>query len=313
MINEQEVLSQELHAPARKNYRRRKVVTLGPNETLQIDIVDMSKLASKNKGYKYMLTVIDTFSKVAHAVPLKTKSGLEVANAFEGILKTLDPPVKLVHADEGKEFLNANFESLLKKYNIKMYNTYSGLKASIVERFNRTLKTKMWRKFTELNSHNWLKILPQLIEDYNNTYHRTIKTKPSHVYKDIPAVRKLLKVEKSANKNSKFKVGDIVRVSKVRGIFAKGYLANWSEELFKISEVKTSVPVTYLLEDLAGEPLQGAFYNEELKKTKIPDYARIEKIIQRKTINGIPMVRVKWKGYENKFNSWLPLSETVKL
>ncbi|KAF2345825.1 Chromo domain-like, partial [Trinorchestia longiramus] len=99
------------------------------------------------------------------------------------------------------------------------------------------------------------------------------------------------------------KTGDIVKISKSKGIFEKGYKFNWSEELFKIKKKISSDPVTYCLEDMAGEEIKGSFYNEEL--SKIPNYARIEKVLNKKSINGLTYLRVKWKGYDNRFNSWV--------
>jgi len=311
MTSEQQILANELHAPARKHFETRSVVTLGINDLWQADIVDMQELATKNKGYKYILTVIDTFSKVAYAFPLKTKSGVEVTQAFRGLFKQAAP--KHLHTDEGKEFFNQNLKPLLKEYNVNHYHTYSKHKASIVERFNRTLKTKMWKEFTRLNTQHWVPLLPELIEKYNNSYHRTIKMKPIEVQKHENKVKVLLRTEKNANSLSKYKVGDIVRVSRSKGIFEKGYKFNWSEELFKVSEVHTSTPVTYSLVDMRNEPIKGTFYNEELKKTKIPDYARIEKVIAKKKVKGQLMLRVKYKGYDNSFNQWIPVNDTLLL
>lgn len=310
MKDEQSILANELHAPARKHFETRKVVTLGINDLWQADIVDMQELSTRNKGHKYILTIIDTFSKIGYAIPLKTKSGEEVTNAFSTLFSTVSP--KNLHTDEGKEFFNKNLKKVLKQYNVNHYYTYSKHKASIVERFNRTLKAKMWKEFTRLNTHNWLSIIEDLVDNYNNSYHRTIKMKPTEVKNNVDKVKSLLSVDKNANRNSKFKVDDIVRISKSKGIFEKSYKFNWSEELFKVSKVNTSVPVTYSIVDLNNEAIRGTFYNEELKKTKIPDYVRIDKIIARKKVNGVPMIRVKYKGYDNSFNQWIPLSDTQK-
>lgn len=308
---EQNILSKELHAPARKNYPKRKVVTLGINDLWQADIVDMSSLSSKNGGIRYILTVIDTFSKKAYAKPLKTKSGEEMTEVFADVLSDGIP--RHLQTDEGKEFFNSKFQALMKKHNINHYNTYSYLKASVVERFNRTLKSRMWKEFTRLNTQKWIPMLQKLVDSYNDTYHRTIKMKPSQVKNNVDKVRNLLKVDKKENVDSKFKVGDIVRVSKAKGIFEKGYTFNWSEELFKVNTVKTSVPVSYVLVDMGDDPIKGTFYDQELKKTKIPDYARIDKIVQRKVHKGRKMVRVKWKGYDNKFNTWELAKDIEKL
>ncbi|MCI0557607.1 MAG: transposase family protein, partial [Nitrososphaera sp.] len=180
-MNEQKVsLVKELHKPARKNYQRRRVDIRGLDETWQADLVDMSAYAGVNKGHKYMLTVIDTFSKYAWAVPMKTKSGKDTAAAMESVLRRGRVP-KNLHVDQGKEFYNSNFESLVKRYAINLYSTFSNLKASICERFNRTLKNKMWMQFSLQGNYKWIDALSDLVSAYNNTKHRTIRMKPKDV------------------------------------------------------------------------------------------------------------------------------------
>jgi Integrase core domain len=129
-----QVLVDELHKQARKNFKRRHVIMKGINDTWQIDLVEMIPYAKYNKGYKYMLTVIDNFSKVAYAVPLKTKKGEEVSEAMEKVFKESKSHPKNIHSDLGKEFYNKNFKELMKKYKINLYATFSGMKAQICER-----------------------------------------------------------------------------------------------------------------------------------------------------------------------------------
>lgn len=317
-MEEQVQLANELHKPARKNYPRRQTLTFGIDDLWQADLVEMHELASKNKKYNYMLTVIDTFSKQAFAIPIKNKTAQAVSQAFEGILKHRKP--NNLQTDQGKEFFNKAFQDLMKQHKINHYHTFSNKKAAIVERFNRTLKGRMWKKFTELNSHNWLDILDDLIEEYNAGYHRTIKRAPVEVNKSNEGeVRELLqqkpqKVESNkTTKITKFKKGDIVRISRAKGIFDKGYKFNWSEELFKIRKVLETTPITYHIEDMSGEAVEGCFYNEELLKTKLPNYARIEKVLRKKIVDGKVYLRVKWKDYDNKFNSWILQEESIKL
>ena len=312
MKNEQAQLASELHKPARKNYPRRQTITFGIDDLWQADLVEMHELASKNKKYNYMLTVIDTFSKQAFAIPIKNKTGQAVTEAFEGILKKKKP--NNLQTDQGKEFFNKTFQNLMKQHNINHYHTFSNKKATIVERFNRTLKSRMWKKFTELNSQNWLDILDDLIKEYNASYHTTIKRAPNEVNKSNEAmIRELLEKPKTQPTKPKFKIGDIVRISRAKGIFEKGYKFNWSEELFKITKVLKTTPTTYSIEDMSGEKVDGCFYNEELQKTTIPNYARIEKVLRKKIVDGKVYLRVKWKDYDNKFNSWILQDDSVKL
>ena len=174
-------IARELHKPARKRFQRRHVVTKGLNDLLQMDLVEMIPYSMQNKGYKYILIVIDVYSKYVWAKPLKNKTGMEVAKNFELILKQLPSDPKLVQSDQGTEFYNKIFQKLLKQHNIKHYSVYSTMKACIAERFIRTLKNKIYRLFTEKGTHKWIDLLPTIIKQYNNTIHSKTKMKPVDV------------------------------------------------------------------------------------------------------------------------------------
>jgi len=165
----------ELHRPARRHVGIHEIY-----DTWQADLVDMSAYAKVNRGYIFLLTVIDIFSKFAWAVPTKTKSGSDVTAAMRSVLEQGCQPRRL-HVDQGKEFYNATFKNLMEEYNIRLFSNFSNLKASICERFNRTLKTKMWKEFSFRGTYKWIDILPDLVSDYNNTKPRTIKMKPKDV------------------------------------------------------------------------------------------------------------------------------------
>ena len=144
--------------------------------------------------------------------------------------------------------------------------------------------------------------LDDIVSEYNNTYHRTIKIKPTDVTDNTHG-----DFTKDVNdKDLKFKVGDHVRISKYKNIFPKGYTPNWSEEVFVVSKIKNAVPWTYVINDLNGEEITGTFYEKELQKTNQKEF-RIEKVIKRKG----DKLYVKWKGYNNSFNSWINKKDLV--
>lgn len=175
----------ELHNSIRRNFPRRRFEMRGINDTFQIDLVDVIRFARKNRGYKYFLVVIDTFSKYAWIRKLKTKGGPEVARAMEEIF--YDNPDRIpmnVQSDHGKEFYNAHFQKLMTKYHINHYSTFSTLKASIVERFNRTFLRKLWQQFSLQGSHIWFTCIDKIIHNYNKSIHRTIKMRPIDVNKE---------------------------------------------------------------------------------------------------------------------------------
>ena len=171
-----------LHKPVRRHYKRSRAIVPGIDAQFQADLVEVPNLSRFNKGYKYLLTCIDIFSKYSCVVPLKTKQGQELVKASQTILSSGRKPNKL-QTDQGTEFLNRVFQKFLRENNIDFFTVNSGLKASVVERFNRTFKNKMYKYFTANNTLIYIDVLPKLVKSYNNTYHRSIKMKPSHLTK----------------------------------------------------------------------------------------------------------------------------------
>ena len=169
-----------LHRPVCYRFKRNRVIVGGIDKELEADLVIMDSLSKENNGYKYILTVIDVLSKYAWVEPLKTKSGENLVKAFEKILKKGRKPEKL-HSDKGTEFTNRLFQTLLKKKKISFFTTYNETKASVVERFNRTLKGKMWKYFTANNTLKYIDVLQKLVRSYNHSRHRSIGTRPSDV------------------------------------------------------------------------------------------------------------------------------------
>lgn len=300
-------IARELHRPARKCYMRRRVITKGLDDLHQMDLVEMIPYSRENNGFKYMLTIIDVYSKYAWAQPLKTKSGKEVAAVVRKIYNTSKRFPKHIQTDRGREFYNADFKQWTTSHKINHYSTYSNMKACVVERFNRTLRERMWRMFTKQGTYSWIHMLQKLIYDYNHTYHRTIKMKPCDVKDNrlLATVYNTIKIVDTRKK--KFKVGDIVRISKQKHQFEKGYTPNWTTELFTIHKVQPTNPVTYLLNDYQQQPVAGAFYTEELQKTKHPNIYLVERILRRKGNK----VFVKWLGYDNSHNAWIHKSNVL--
>lgn len=173
--------SYTIHKPIRKKFLRNKVIVNGIDDTWQADLVDLTNLAHINDNYKFILTVIDVFSKYAFAIPLKNKSANSIVSSFKIILGKGRKPKKL-QTDAGNEFINKSLKRFLK--DVKIYTTYSEMKASIIERFNRTLKEKMWRYFSYNHHNRWIESLPDIITSYNNSYHRSLKRAPSVVNKN---------------------------------------------------------------------------------------------------------------------------------
>ena len=183
-----------------------------------------------------------------------------------------------------------------------MYSTYNEGKSVVVERFMRTLKNNIFNHITAVWKNVYFNVLDDIADKYNNTVHRTIKMKPINVTDDSYAEHN----EDFNKEDSKFKVGGHVRISKYKNIFAKEYTPNWSEEVFDVSKIKNTVSWTYIINDLSDEEITGSFYEKELQKTSEKEF-RMEKVLKRKGIR----LYVKWKGYNNRFNSWVDKKDLI--
>ena len=170
------------------------------------------------------------------------------------------------------QFYNREFQNLLKKHNIYLYSTNSDFKASVVERFNRTLKQKMWKYFTFSNNQKYFRILDDLVKSYNSSFHRSIKMAPKNVSKANEQIvfRNLFGYNQDEGLESyvrlKFKVGDLVKVLKDRFVYSKGYTQKWTHENFVVFRVLLRNPPVYEIKDLKGEEIEGVYYTEELQK-----------------------------------------------
>ena len=311
-----DALTDELHRPVKRKFEKRQVFAKNVDDIWAADLVDMQYYSRTNKGFKYILMIIDVFSKYGWAIPLKNKTSTEVVRAFSELWNSGQKPPKYLWTDKGKEFVNRAFQKLLDEKKVHMYWTENEEKSSIVERWNRTMKRNMWKYFTKNRTGVYIDILPDLVRRYNSTKHRSINTTPSdarkpsnyqHVFDALYNSPK--KVQKAGKEVPKFQVGDVVRISKLKKKFEKGYTANWTEEVFKIVKVQPTIPFTYKLEDTLGEVVKGTFYEPELQLAKSDTY-RIEKVLRRRiSPQGQREVYVKWLGYTNRFNQWIPESD----
>lgn len=302
-----QTLVNELHKPARKNFKRRRVVMKAIDDSWQCDLVQMDAYAAQNNGYSYLLTVIDTFSKYAWAIPIRRKTGEDVTEAMSTIFKEGRIP-KNMQSDDGTDFFNKHFKRLMLQHKINHYSTFSSLKASIVERLNKTLKHIMWKEFSMNGNYKWIGMIKKLVATYNTNYHQTIKMKPinvnsSHEQHLLSTVYNHIKVAGFA----KYKIGDTVRISKYKHIFEKGYTPNWTTEIFTISKVQITNPVTYLLQDYQNRPIAGSFYELELQKIPPTDLYLVEEVLKKKA----DKVFVKWLGFSSEHNSWIDSTEVL--
>jgi transposase InsO family protein len=321
-----------LHRPIRRKFHRNPTVVYGIDDQWQADLVDMQQWRKENRGYAHLLTCIDVFSKYAWVRPLKSKGSLDVANAFSSIFKqpatattataaTAARFPRCIQTDKGKEFLNRQVQSVFNDYEIEHFTTENNeTKAAVVERFNRTLKSRMWRYFTEMGNHQYYDILQKLVTAYNNSVHRTIGMAPNKVTGDYEKMlwNKMYGSNTNTISNStlfKFDMGAQVRLSKLKWNFEKGYLPNWTDEVFIIEKRYLTHPKrVYKLKDIQGEVVSGTFYEDELQEVEKDLHTgayEVERVIDQRLNEETSEneILVKWKGWPDKFNEWILESE----
>ena len=304
-----------LHRPARRHFKRNPIYASGIDRQWQADLADMQTLADENDRARYMLTVVDVFSKYAWAVPIVRKEAQTVTDAFAEVLRQAKPrcPDRL-QTDKGTEFFNAPFGRLMKRHGIAHFASQSDQKAACVERFNRTIKSRLYTYMTAKATNRWVDVLQDMMHSYNHSRHRVIGMAPADVrksdedrlwvrlYGDGDTIRK--RIERVPDDT-------LVRVNRWKGSFEKGYMKNWSQEHFKVAgQTADAKRPVYKLKDDAGEEVKGVWYPEEIQPITANEY-RIERVIKRRRgANGKEEQFVKWLGWPEKFNSWVEEAAT---
>lgn len=292
------------------------------NHIWQLDLVDLH--AHPNSRYnKFILSKIDVFSRQADAVLLANKSASAVLRGFKKILDNVGVKPHKVHTDEGKEFFNSLFSTFCRENRIHHYKTDSEMKAAMVERFNRSLQTKLYRIIMYNKSKGVREslaiILERVIKDHNALKHSATGIAP----KDITPVvsGKLLPLQNQHRKNMnlgrksgfRFKIGDHVRITRQKTPFHKAYRGTFSKEVFVVRERRRrwyNVPVNlYRLKDLTGESLKGVFYEQQLYKVVLPMRKTVEKVWKRDKKGN---VFVSFLDHPKKHFLWLNKNEFAR-
>ena len=253
-----EMLAEELRKPIIKNFKKRKLYSSFKDNIWGVDLADMQLISKYNKGIRYLLCAIDLFSRYAWVISLKNKKGESIVEGFKKILDYSNRKPNKIWVDHGSEFYNNKFKKFLKENDIEMYSTFNEGKSVVAERFIKTLKNDIYKHMTTNGENVYFNDLDDIVKKYNNTVHSSIKMKP----KDVTDDSFVEYSEETNEKSPKFKVGDNVRVSEYKNIFAKVYTRNWSEEVFVVNKVQNTVPWTYMINDLNGEEIKGSFYEK---------------------------------------------------
>jgi hypothetical protein len=287
----------------------------------QMDLVDIQELSSYNDGVRYIMTVIDTFTRYGFARLLLDKKASTVLTAFKSILKEAKENPKILVVDRGTEFNNKEFIKFCDDNNIKIYTPDSSIHAAYIERFNRTLQNLIYKFMTENETYRFIsrtlengveeKMFSKILETYNNRRHRMIGTTPllaeTDKSKHIDIRLRMSKYySKIKTKKQIFKIGDTVRIAIQKGKFSRGYKEQSNLEIFKIYDIKktSEIPMYFLETYDKSEKIKGGFYDFELTKVNFETF-RIEKILKTRKVNGKIEHFVRWKGFNSNYDSWI--------
>ena len=252
--------------PPKRNYITNKTDVYYIDDIWSLDILDLKDYGPENnRGYRYVLVIIDNFSKFGWTIPLKNKNAQTIKDSFENILISSKRKPNLIETDRGKEFYNNIFQDFLNKNNIKLYSRNSSFGAVFAERFNRTIRDLLKKIVFEQGDAKWIDILPTITKQYNNKVHSSTKLTPiqaslkkneGFVYKNLLDKRNKIK--------PKYEKGDLVRTADLKKTFSKGDTTNWSYKLYKITEIINDTIPVYKIDNLKER------YNESLlKKTEL--------------------------------------------
>ena len=297
-----------LHRQARKRLKPDRIIVSGKDVQRSVDVADFAKYAAQNDNYRFLLIAVDSLSKFAFVQPMYDKSGPSIVKAFKNMFKSGRKP-RQIRSDRGREFRNKQLTELLSRHNIVQYFAVHRTKASISERYIRTLKAKMYRYFTASGSQRYVDVLQSIVRGYNHTVHSTIDMKPAEVtdYNAEKVWRKLygdlLTSQKKKKKINKplFAEGDMVRISRDKPVFDKGFSHYWVREVFvvhKITGGSLKQPFRYTLKDREGQILEGSFKEEELQKVK-PESKSVKKVVKRTKEKAL----VQWRGIPAKMET----------
>ncbi|XP_067217348.1 uncharacterized protein [Linepithema humile] len=317
-----------LHRPLRRKFPRMHYNVTNIDDLWEADLIELRNLKSYNDGYAYLLVIIDVLSKYVWVEPLRDKTSNSVMGAFQCVLSRSNGRVPVyLQTDKGKEFVGRPLQKLLEENDIRFRVARNpDVKAAIVERFNRTLKERMWRYFTHKNTRRYIDVLQNIVNAYNHTRHSSTRMQPYVVMRENARIarenitRQWRSNDDEANekrRKAKYHVGDLVRISRAKVVFEKGYEARWSEEIFRIHRILDwRKPRVYELSDLAGEVIDGIFYEQELarvEKNLQEEEFIVDRVIRSRGRGNNKQVLVSWRGYPSKFDSWIPASSLTPL
>ena len=301
-----------IHKPIRKIFKRLVTIPDGFMSDLQADLADFQQVASQNDGFRYLLVCVDVLSRRIFTAPVKSKGSKDMMDAFDRVFETMPNemiPLR-IFTDKGVEFEAKEMKEYFKKKEILKYVTQSpDVKAAMAERAIRTIKTRLFRYFTQNESYRWIEPVEKIVTSINKSVNRTTGMRPIDVNIEnaVQLWNKLYLNKYNTRKKYKYQEGEPVRISKEKGTFEKGYLPNYSQEVFKIDQVKRGNIPNYRLVDSKGEEIYGKFYEPEFSRAKADPnkYYVIEKVLDERKRAGKPEFLVKWVGLPENKATWI--------
>ena len=324
-LQEQDVYT--LNKPIQKTFPRSRVIVSGIDAQFDTDLMSTAQYSKSNDNVNFLLVVIDIFSRFLWVYPLSSKFAKNVIEGFKYIFNQSKRLPRLIRSDRGSEFTSKETAHFFKSKNINQIFTNNEKQANYAERVIKTLKSKIRKFMSQENTDRFIDNLQDFVLSYNNTSHKSIHMTPSEVneknerevwwniYLPTNAEIERAKLRKEQNILFRFKMGDLVRIAKLKSSFQREYDKRWTEEIFKISErfVRQNIPM-YKIQDLQGEKIQGTFYQEELQKVKMKNEQMysIEQLQTRMRGNKKEIL-VSYKNWPSKFNEWIPADRVVSL
>jgi hypothetical protein len=299
-----------IHKPRRLRYRRLRTIPKGFFTDFQVDLADFQKLAKFNDKYKYMLVGIEVLSRRVYAVPVKTKKNVDVKRAFDHLFSQLPALPWAIFSDLGTEFESRDMKNYFKSKDIAKHSSINvETKASMAERMIQTVKHRLYKYFTEKRTLRWIDVIDRITAGINNTINRATGMRPADVDFDNAAKvwEGLYGGIYPKRVKSKLKVGDVVRLSREKETFRKGYLPTFSSLTFDVAKIKRTRPVTYRVTDpRTGREFGKNWYKEELARAVHGKDLKVEKVLRERTNKaGAREYLVKWKGEPLEAASWI--------
>jgi len=308
-----------VHRRPRRTFTRIPVIVRGLKDQYDADLMDLRRISKYNKGYKYVLIMIDVFSRYVWAQPMKRKKEKNAIEVFKKIFETAPLPLRL-RTDKGGEFTGGLIKKFFREQKIQHFVTWNEIKANYAERVIQTLKKKIFRYLTLKRTRTYINVLQDIIKGYNKTFHSSINCSPSEVNENNEKniwwnIYMNVNMKSKKYKPFKYQVGNTVRISSKRGRLDREYDEKWSNEIFRITRrfYKKGIK-QYKVEDYSGKAKEGgSFYEAEIQPVSVDDKTlwRVDTILKTRGKGPDKEHFVHWFGWPKKYDQWIPASHLV--